>query len=329
MKLLAAILGMAFLLPPWVLAAEGPSTVTIAKINSIAKFRKSDSKTWTDAKAGMVLERGDKIKCGPNSTMLLSWTHGTVIKVEPETTLSYDGAALEIEKQLEKSFLTLEEGRLFIKAQVPQDMFCHHEIRVGTTSIITQGAEFMIGYDKVKKKFEVQSLVGRIVTGGCIRECVRVEEGMRGVFKAGATSPENPISPLEATARTALEEESRLLGPSLLRWEDNASVSGPLQVKIGGVRNRRGQAPYEVHFKAVALGGTGKLKSVEWNFGDGKSTNELEPYHEFTQGVYVVTLRVEDQNGQKASAQMNIAAEEVCYCLVTPDANPVIYVVGR
>jgi PKD repeat protein len=96
--------------------------------------------------------------------------------------------------------------------------------------------------------------------------------------------------------------------------EETSSTGGPLRIKIGGVKNRRGNAPYAVKFKALIKGGSGRIKSVTWSFGDGESASDKEAQHMFTQGVYVVIVSVEDDNGQKATAQINISVEENCGC---------------
>jgi hypothetical protein len=114
--------------------------------------------------------------------------------------------------------------------------------------------------------------------------------------------------------KESLNKTSKRLGGSLLVEDDSSSSGGPLSVKIGGVMNRRGNAPYYVKFKALTKGGSGKLKSIRWSFGDGESASGREAQHSFTQGVYVVVVQVEDENGQKVTAQINISAEENCNC---------------
>lgn len=56
---------------------------------------------------------------------------------------------------------------------------------------------------------------------------------------------------------------SKRPGGSLLIEEETTSIGGPLKVKIGGVKNRRGDAPYTVKFKAITSGGSGKIKSIQ------------------------------------------------------------------
>jgi PKD repeat protein len=96
--------------------------------------------------------------------------------------------------------------------------------------------------------------------------------------------------------------------------DEPAAAGGPLQVRIGGVKNRRGNAPYTVTFKALVRGGSGRIKTIHWSLGDGKQASGREVQHTFTQGVYAVTVQAEDENGQKASAQLNISVEEECGC---------------
>ncbi|HET8577197.1 MAG TPA: PKD domain-containing protein [Methylomirabilota bacterium] len=81
---------------------------------------------------------------------------------------------------------------------------------------------------------------------------------------------------------------------------------GRLQVSIGGVQNRHGHSPYTLSLKALVRGGSGRIKSIDWSLGDGKSAVGQEVQQTFTAGAHSIVVRVEDENGQKASAQLTI-----------------------
>jgi len=98
------------------------------------------------------------------------------------------------------------------------------------------------------------------------------------------------------------------------RFSNLGQLRKQAPVKIGGVAARRGSTPFKVNFKAVVKGGSGKIKSITWDFGDGESASAKDTEHTFTQGLYVVILRVEDENGEKASAQTGISVEADCGC---------------
>jgi hypothetical protein len=234
-----------------------------------------------------------------------------MVEVYPETALVIRGVVYEGEKKLEKTLLTLQRGRLFAKAQVPEHLFNQFEVSVGDTSVMTQGAELAIRYEDREKRSTVWCLLGVVVAEAGAHK-VRMDEGQEATLKTGAI-PEPPAAMPERT-REALSKTSKRLGGSLLTDEEAGPAGGPLQVRIGGIKNRRGNAPYTVALKAVVRGGSGRLKAINWSLGDGKSASGKEVQHTFTQGVYVVVVRVEDENGQKASAQLNISVEEECGC---------------
>lgn len=269
------------------------------------------SKNGAPLKEGDIIQRDEKIVTKENSAAVLTWSNGSIVEIYPETSLILNGVIYEGDRKLEQSLITLEKGRLFVKAQVPEHIFTQFEVRVGNVPIMSQGAEFALKIDETGKKFTIWSLIGRIVVYLEI-DRIKVEEGQQVALEVGG-SPQVPVSIPDKT-KEALMKASKRLGGSLLIKEEAISIGGPLKVKIGGVKNRRGDAPYTVNFKAIISGGSGKIKSIQWNFGDGESAEGKEVQHTFTQGVYVVVVRVEDENGQKATSQISISVEEACAC---------------
>ncbi|OGK89002.1 MAG: hypothetical protein A2X52_14185 [Candidatus Rokubacteria bacterium GWC2_70_16] len=260
---------------------------------------------------GDVVGRDDRIVAAASSAAVLTWSSGSIVEVYPETALVVRGVVYEGEKKLEKTLLTLQRGRLFVKAQVPEHLFNHFELAVGDAVIASQGAELAVRHEEAEKRSSVWSLIGAVIAEmGTHR--VRIAEGQQATLKSGAR-PDAPVAMPERT-REALGKTSKRLGGSLLIEEDVGATGGPLQVRIGGIRNRRGNAPYTVTLKAIVRGGSGRTKSVDWSLGDGKTARGRDVQHTFTQGVYVVVVRVEDENGQKATAQLNISVEEECGC---------------
>ncbi|OGP65464.1 MAG: hypothetical protein A3K22_03895 [Deltaproteobacteria bacterium RBG_16_42_7] len=286
----------------------------LAQDASIVRATRVDgtvSKNGAPLKEGDIIQRDEKIVTKENSAAVLTWSNGSIVEIYPETSLILNGVIYEGDRKLEQSLITLEKGRLFVKAQVPEHIFTQFEVRVGNVPIMSQGAEFALKIDETGKKFTIWSLIGRIVVYFGI-DRIKVEEGQQVALEVGG-SPQVPVSIPDKT-KEALMKASKRLGGSLLIEEEAISIGGPLKVKIGGVKNRRGDAPYTVNFKAIISGGSGKIKSIQWNFGDGESTDGKEVQHTFTQGVYIVVVSVEDENGQKATSQISISVEEACAC---------------
>lgn len=299
--LLYCIIG-SFIIPA---SAQDASVVRATQVDGAA------TKNGVPLKEGDVIQRDDKIETKANSAVVLTWSNGSMVEIYPETSLTLKGISYEGDLKLEKTLLSLQKGRIFAKAQVPEHLLSHFEISAGNVPVITQGAEFALKYEEPEKKFTVWSLIGRVVVDMGVKR-IRIEDGQQVAMKAGGT-PEAPV-PMPDKTRDALMKVSKRLGGSLLIEEETASTGGPLKVKVGGVRNRRGDAPYNVKFKAIIGGGSGRVKSIRWDFGDGESSMGKEAQHTFTQGVYIVVITVEDENGQRATAQITISAEESCAC---------------
>ncbi len=259
---------------------------------------------------GDLINRDDRIETKAGSSVVLTWSNGSILEIYPESVIILKGVMYEGDRKLETSLLTLEKGRIFAKAQVPEHLFSHFEIGAGSAAIMTQGAEFAVKYEDIEKKITTWSLVGSVIVD-ISGNRVKVDEGQQTVLKIG-TKPESPVQIPDKT-KEGLSKTSKRLGGSLLIEEEPVS-GGPLKIKIGGVKNRRGNSPYTVKFKAIVGGGSGKAKSIRWDFGDGESSFGKDAQHTFTQGVYIVVLTVEDENGQKATAQLNISVEADCGC---------------
>jgi glucose/arabinose dehydrogenase/PKD repeat protein len=70
---------------------------------------------------------------------------------------------------------------------------------------------------------------------------------------------------------------------------------------------RSGGAPLTVSFDDTSSDPDGALRAWSWDFGDGATSSEQNPTHEYTRGgVFTVTLRVTDESGLRDQAQDTI-----------------------
>lgn len=292
--------------------ADDASSVRLTQSDGSVEVRRSGAQNWAAIKEGEVLERGDRLRAGDKSAAVLMWSNGSMAKLYPNTEIGLAGVSFDLEKKMEKTFLDLEKGRVFVKAQVPEHLFMEMKIRLGGLDIRSQGAEFALAYDADKKSYTVWTLVGRVVADvGSDR--LRVDAGQQAMVASGTKATQEYVKPMDDKVNQSLAKVSKDMGGSLLT-EEISGAGGKFVAKIGGVANRRGNAPFKVNFKALTSGGSGKLKSIHWDFGDGESATTREVEHTFTQGLYVVILRVEDENGNKDSAQTGISVEADCGC---------------
>lgn len=114
----------------------------------------------------------------------------------------------------------------------------------------------------------------------------------------------------------AIEVRDGVLTINLVALENNASITGfsirslsegalPPQAVILA-SDTEGVAPLEVAFNGSSSSGETALV-YSWDFGDGASSQEANPVHEYTvAGTYQAQLTVTDENGNSSSEQISI-----------------------
>ena len=66
-----------------------------------------------------------------------------------------------------------------------------------------------------------------------------------------------------------------------------------------------------VNFNDASTEGSGEITSWQWDFGDGSSSDEKNPSHQYSSyGDYTVSLEVEDANGKNNSADTKVSINE-------------------
>jgi len=310
-------LAAVFLLLAWGAAASAQeaSSVRLTESDGNVVVRKSGAQGWRAAREGDILERGDRVAAKAKSAALLLWSNGSMVKLYPDSEIALAGVTFDLEKRMETTLLELEKGRLFVKAQVPDHLFTDFKIRMGPLEARTQGAEFAIAPDAQRKNFTAWVVYGRVTSDLTAWARARIEQGRQGTIATGSRPVLADLNtPMDDRTWQALAKVSRDLGGSLRADEINAPPGGKLVARIGGATSRRGNTPYKVHFKALTAGGSGRINSYVWEFGDGESASGREAEHTFITGLYTVVLRVQDADGQKSSAQVGILAQVDCGC---------------
>ncbi|HVZ55084.1 MAG TPA: PKD domain-containing protein [Chitinophagaceae bacterium] len=105
----------------------------------------------------------------------------------------------------------------------------------------------------------------------------------------------------------------------------NAPDSIQIQLRVAALVKAQfetplvGCAPYTAVFNNTSLAG----QSFSWNFGDGTTSTEISPVHQYnTPGDYTVTLIANDPNtcnlSDTATAQISVSAKPVANFSVTP-----------
>lgn len=309
---LIAVLAVAVFSMVGSIHAQEP-TIRLTQADGTVQIRKSGETELVAAKEGDVIERGDRLATRAKSAALLLWSNGSMIKMYPNTELVSSGVFFDFDTKMEKTLIDLENGRLFVKAQVPDNLFADFKLRMGGIFARAQGAEYAIKFDSSAKSVAAWPVLGRLVIDAGPNR-LRIDEGQQATVQVGTFPGPDAVAPMDDKMKQALNRVSDGLGGSLLKEEWAGTPGGKLAAKVGGVRARRGNTPYTVRFKALVAGGSGQVKSISWDFGDGEEAEGTEVEHTFTQGVYAVVLRAEDANGEKASAQISISVEADCGC---------------
>jgi len=66
-----------------------------------------------------------------------------------------------------------------------------------------------------------------------------------------------------------------------------------------------------VEFNDLSVKGDGEINGWQWEFGDGSSSNEKNPNHDYSEyGEYTVALTVEDENGKTNSIEGEVTVDE-------------------
>jgi PKD repeat protein len=69
-----------------------------------------------------------------------------------------------------------------------------------------------------------------------------------------------------------------------------------------------GEVPLEVQFTGSGTDSDGSIASYGWDFGDGTSSSEQNPSHVYQNpGIYIVVLKVTDNDGAKGTASVTIS----------------------
>ena len=79
-----------------------------------------------------------------------------------------------------------------------------------------------------------------------------------------------------------------------------------LPTAIASATPLSGTTPLTVQFTGSGTDPDGTIQSYEWNFGDNTSSNEQNPSHTYTTGVYSPTLTVTDNNGATGTDSISI-----------------------
>ena len=89
----------------------------------------------------------------------------------------------------------------------------------------------------------------------------------------------------------------------------NAPNAAPQAVATADIYS--GEAPLMVNFTGSTSTDDTGITSYNWEFGDGETSNQADPSHEFQgPGVYTVTLTVSDAEGLESTHQLDITVNE-------------------
>lgn len=188
-------------------AADKPlPTAFIGSLSGKVQIWLQGDDDWSDAKIGLVLEEGDKIKTGADSEAVLQWANGHKLKVYALSVVNID--QLSSRGTTEKTGLSIEEGKIFAKANKLKSDNSSFSVATPTAVAGVRGTQFLI--DVTEGESTIALLEGSLDIVSDSVEMI-LEENMQVMFDADMeTAPQ--AEGLDPSLRNEMESESKSLG---------------------------------------------------------------------------------------------------------------------
>lgn len=141
----AALLPMLAAIPLY--AAETGVSVRLAEVKGSVSARAASDAAWIDAKNGTMMAPGGEVKTGPGASVVLAFSDGNKVKLDPLTTFGIDGATTL------KTSLRLFTGRLsaWVRRANKADFSVRHSAGVAAV----RGTKFVMAGSKTEMTIEL------------------------------------------------------------------------------------------------------------------------------------------------------------------------------
>lgn len=216
---LAVLISLTFIMDAY--GADKPlPTAFIASMSGKVQIWLNSDDNWSDAKTGLVLEEGDKIKTGSDSEAVLQWGNGHKLKVYALSIINID--QLSAKGTTEKTGLSIEEGKIFAKANKLKSDNSSFQVATPTAVAGVRGTQFLI--DVTEGASTIALLEGTLDIVSDSVEMI-LEENMQIMFDMDMeTAPQ--AEGLDPSLKSEMESESKSIG-SVTPAGSSAAPSAP------------------------------------------------------------------------------------------------------
>jgi len=188
---------------------------TLSIFSGTVKVQTLNAITWKEAKNGMTLEAGSRVRTLPDSHALLTFFEGTTTKLEPGTDLLV--AKLEGNRESHPDVIVLKQwsGKTWNRVTTLSDNSRHFEIQTPSSSAVAHGTLFLTEVDKTGRTL-VQTTEGQVNVVAQGRE-VQVLAGQQTEVEPGAPPPfavQMPPSQNELTVTVSAPAVGMVVDPS-------------------------------------------------------------------------------------------------------------------
>lgn len=193
-------------------AAQLKGVATIGSIKGDVQVQRGGAGSWAAAKDGGLLHPGDRIKTGSESSCVLKWAQGNVLKLTAFTNVSIDTLAKNPAAGSEQSSVSMTNGKAYAHAKKlagPQSSF---EIKTPTAIAGVRGTKLGVGVD-ADETTSVECLEGVVVVKGAAGGEVVLNQKEKTTVKKN--EPPAAPSAMQASEEAAFSELEEAAGMTL------------------------------------------------------------------------------------------------------------------
>ena len=275
------------------LASQG----TLSILKGSIQLQVPGSTAWEEAKDGVTVLAGSRVKTDQNAQAMLTFFNGTAVTLEPGTDLVVERAEGS-DKQPTVIVLKQWVGKTLSRVTKLADAAAHYEIQTPSASALVRGTLFVTEVDE-KGATRVQTIEGLVGVSGQGVE-VGVAAGQQTTVEPGG-SPSKP-APISQGERSSGQSAggapvpgtgSASTGGSAQTAAQNVAGASAQELGAGTIVNQAGERPAD---KVVAKGPSAeKAPPVESTGQNIKTENSRQQGKE---GLPAPTPNTKDQPGQ-------------------------------
>ena len=190
-------------------AAAAPSLALHIESASGDVQAMNPGENWQDARAGLELEEGAKIKTGRGAEALVRWMRGHSVRIEPLSSITFDEAYYSRVTDLERNRISVENGSMLVATKKFRNRDTVFEVKTPTARAGVRGTRFVVRVSDGESSFLV--LEGEL---SIVSENIEIilEQNFQTTVEPGAP-PAEP-APIPDSARREYDSETSEMSDS-------------------------------------------------------------------------------------------------------------------